>query len=196
MIADSRFGMGERGLTLIEILLAAGAFAILGVGIAALAYLYSVYSQRLPQEQLRTEVLRAHQAAVEDMKRGIRESGAIVATTTIQSQLFVTGTTTVVLRRPAMDADGFLLTNQYDLLVYTLSGTSTPYGLRKLVEPAASSSAPRIDSILNSFVRELAFSYNHADASRATAVGVRLVTEKTDNGRTYRATSTIEATIH
>jgi type II secretory pathway pseudopilin PulG len=194
MMKNSKFG--SRGLTLIEIVLAIGIFAVLGMGVAALSYLYAIYNDRLPQEQLRAATLRLHQTALEDLKRNIREAGEILATTTIDSQLYTTGTTTLVLRRRAIDANGYLLTNQYDRLVYTLSGTNAPFSLRKLLEPSASSSAQRLDNILSNAVKEFALSYNHSDPPRATAVSIYLVTEKTDRGYTYQATSRVEATLH
>jgi hypothetical protein len=188
--------LGHAGLTLIEILLAVGITAVLGVGIAALAHLYLIYAERLPYEQLRAAALRDQQFILESLKRDIRESGEILATTTIDFTLYATATTTLVLQRRAIDANGFVLVNRFDRVVYTLSGASAPYVLRKIVEPAVGSAAPRADLILSRAVKELAFSYNHAVLTRATAVGARLIIEKTAGNRSRAATSTIQATLH
>ncbi len=190
------FEIFDPGLTLIEILLAVGIFSILAVGISGLGYLYTIFSEKLPQEQLRHEVLRQHQAALEDLKRNIRESGEIIATTTIDSQLYTTATTTLVLRRRAMDANGSVLANEYDRIVYNLLGTSSPYSLQKLVEPSSGSAVQKLNLILNNSVKKLEFSYNHSVPSSATAVSVFLVSERNYQNHSYSVTSTIKVTLH
>lgn len=188
--------LGHAGVTLIEILLATGVFAILGIGIATTMYLYTIYAEELPQERLRAGALRAHQSALESIKRNVRESGEILPNATIGGNLHTTATTTLVLRRRAIGADGFVLMHQHDLVVYALSGVNPPFVLRKFVQPSPDSAAQRVETILSSAVRELAFSYNHAELGRATSVRVRLVTEKRDQVNTSTVTSTIRATLH
>lgn len=185
----------EKGFTLIETLLAVGVFAVLGAGIAALTYLFVLFGEQLPQEQLRAKVLGNHQLSLQSLKRNIRESSEILRSATVNAHLYNTGTTTLILRQRAVDAGGSMMAHSHDIVVYTLLGSSPPFSLRKIVEPGAGSAAMRADLILNNAVRELIFSYNHPDLSRATAVSVRLATQKSDNVNSHLATSTINVTL-
>jgi len=184
------------GFTLVEALLGIGALAILGIGISALAYLYVVFGQRLPQESLRSEVLRAHQQSLELMKRAIRESEAIEASYSIGPDNYVTGTTTLVLRTKTIDATGAVLAGQYDRFIFFLSGTTTPYTLEERIEPSSGSALKQSRSIINNMVKNLSFAYNATSSTAATSVKIELVTEKSDGRSSFTATSTIEVTLH
>ena len=102
---------------------------------------------------------------------------AVLGSRTINGTLYATGTSTLILRMPSIDADGDIIAATYD---YAAFGTSSSDPSRFVVDIDAGTNSARLDGtrLPGSLVDKLIFRYNAVDPTAATAIELYVRTRK------------------
>lgn len=110
-------------------------------------------------------------------------ASAVVSSRTINGTAYTSGTSTVVLRLPSVDASGDILTNTYD---YVAMGLYASDPTRFVVDIDAGTNSARVTTtrLPASLVDKLIFRYNAVDTTAATAIELYVRTSKEARGRT------------
>ena len=109
-------------------------------------------------------------------------ASAIVPNRTISGTAYTTGTSTVVLEVPSVNASDEVLVNAYD---YVAMGVSPDDSSRFFVAIDASTNSARTDAsrLPGSLVDKLIFRYNAVDPTAATAIELYVRTRKDARGQ-------------
>lgn len=169
----------RSGFTFIETLIAVALLALL---ILTLVELYTGYGVIFSSEQATFDMgNRAHDAmtAIENMTR---QASKVLASRTVSGTLYTTGSGTLVLELPAMDAAGAPLPNEYDYAVFYASGTT----LYRLVEADGSSFRQSGTKQLTNALSALTFSYDTGDVTQASKVTVDLTLSTQASHRAFQ----------
>lgn len=185
----------SKGMTMLELVMGIALFLIISLGIVILIDAYRPYSRLLPEGIFRTGVRRIHSETLEDIKQSVRQAERILATTSIDSANYTTGTTTIALRLRSVDAANNLIPGSYDQIVYYTNTTTPPITLYKQVAGAFGSKRTSRIAILNELVDNLSFTYNTSTPRDATSIEIALVTRREIVSMNVRASSTIRATL-
>jgi len=110
-------------------------------------------------------------------------SSGVIASRTIGGTAYTTGTSTLVLELPSINAADDVLVNAYD---YVALGVSPSDPTRFTVAIDASTNSARTDAVRypGALVDKLIFRYNTTDPTAATAIELYVRTRKDARGRT------------
>ncbi len=144
--------MKERGLTLVEVLVAMGLAAVVGTLLLSVminsAGLFYKESSKL-QEGLNINDTLAK------VRQSIKQSSGVSATYTSSGTTYTSSSTQIVLKIPAIDALGNIISSTFDYLVFFQDSTKLRYKLF----PDAQSSRKSQDQIFSTSVDSLTFKY-------------------------------------
>lgn len=110
-------------------------------------------------------------------------ASGVIGSRTINGTAYATGTSTLILELPSVDADDEVLVNAYD---YVALGISASDPTRFTVDIDASTNSARVDGtrLPGSLVDKLIFRYNAVDPTAATAIELYVRTRKDARGQT------------
>lgn len=142
----------QKGLTLIEVLVAMGIAAIAG----ALLVVIMVNSAGLSSQQSSnvTEGLNINDALLQ-LRSSIKQSNAVTTSYTDGSTTYTSGTNQLVLEVASIDSSGNIISNTFDFFVVFLNQNI----LHFKVFPNASSARKAADRIFSTSVDSLVFQY-------------------------------------
>jgi len=109
-------------------------------------------------------------------------ASGVVGSREINGTTYASGTSTVVLALPSIDAAGTLLVNTYD---YVALGTAADDPTRFVVDIDADPASDRVDATRypGALVDRLIFRYNAVDPTEATAIELYVRTRKDARGQ-------------
>lgn len=165
-----------KGFTLIETLVVLAATLLLG---ATLASVYNAVSTLYGYEKALRSATDAAGAIRQAVADAVVPARRVLASRTFAAGAFSSGTTTLVLEAPAIDAGGSVLTGRYDYTAFYVA-TATVY---RLVEPDASS-ARRAGTTALGETAALAFTYDNASFSSVAAVTLDVSASSSVKGST------------
>jgi len=185
----------KNGLTLIEVVLAAGIAAIIGVLLLVIiinsAGLYSKEASKVSQGLNNNDALNM-------VRKSIKESSAVAAQYVSGSTTYTSGTTQLILKLPSIDSSNNIIPNTTDYFVFFLDTTK----LRLKVFPDNTSSRKSQDQIFSTSVNSLNFQYFNLanpplEVTAVNALKVRIsLTLRQKNGQIYEtSTATSEANL-
>lgn len=144
--------MKQKGLTLIEVLIAMGIAVVVGVLLVAIivnsAGLYSKESSKLSQGLNINDSLGA-------VRGTIKESSGIVASYTSLGTTYTSGSNQIVFKLISIDSSNNLIQNAYDYFVFYLDANK----LRLKIFPDPTSSRKAQNQIFSTSVDSLTFQY-------------------------------------
>ncbi len=110
-------------------------------------------------------------------------ASGVIGSRTINGTAYSTGTSTVVLELPSIDASGTILINTYD---YVALGIDPSDPSRFVVDIDAGTNSDRVDTTRTpgALVDKLIFRYNTVDTTQATAIELYVRTRKDARGQT------------
>lgn len=181
----------NQGFTLLETLVV---MAVLIITVVVLAEIYLGQSLFFQREQARVEVALATTRALTDLARQAREGFAVVASSTFDSVAYASGSQELILKLPALDAQGQIIAGDFDYVVY-YRDQQNPAKLMKKTAVAPASSRPAAFKSLNDYVSGLNFSYDNVDFSQVKTIEVFLSSARTVGGMNFQASSTVRALL-
>lgn len=187
--------MKEKGLTLVEVLIAMSITILVGTLLVTIivnsAGLFYNQSSKLTQGVNINDVLS-------DVRSNIKEANSVAASYTSGSTTYTSGPTQLVLKISSQDSLGNLISDAFDYFVYFLDQKN----LRLKTFPDASSSRKVQDQIFSTNVDSLNFKYLDLanppnEVTPQTAKKVRIfVTLKQKSGAGFETTTaTSEASL-
>lgn len=110
-------------------------------------------------------------------------SSGVIGSRTINGTAYVSGTATLILELPSIDAGGDIVPAAYDYVAFSRSASDDT---RFVVDTDADAGSARVDGtrLPGSLVDKLIFRYNTTDPAAATAVELYVRTSKDARGRT------------
>lgn len=165
----------EQGFTLLEVVIVTAIFAILMIG---LLNLYDWHNRVYSIHRADTQATGSARVAMNNISHYTAQASQVLTSRTISGTTYTTDSDTVVLRLPAYDGSGNLLTNTYDHIVYNLIGTE----LSQIVELGSGSSRRPGNKLLSGDVQTLSITYNNGDVTLANKVTVDLQTRAVSRG--------------
>lgn len=163
-----------RGFSLMETVIVVGIVALVAVPLTDL--LRGYYALFTMQETV-VEVDTSASAAIDEVRAAALQANRVVSSHAFSGATYASGTTTLVLRLPSVDASGTILPGAYDYVGFYATGT-TAY---RATDAAAGSMRQSGTKRLSGVLRSLAFTYNNADVTRATSTAVDVVTHATSS---------------
>lgn len=112
-------------------------------------------------------------------------ASSVLSSATVNGTVYSTGTSTVVLALPSIDADGAVLVNTYD---YVALGVSAADPTKFVLDIDAGTNSQRVSATRYpaSLVDKLIFRYNAVDPTAATAIELYVRTKDVARGQTVR----------
>lgn len=181
----------DKGFTLIETLAVVAVLATVAVILAEIFLGQIVFFQR---EQARVELALAATRALTDLVSQGREGFGAVAASTFDSVTYVSGPQELILKLPALDAQGQIIVGEFDYVVY-YRDQSNPAKLMKKTVAAPASSRPAVLKCLASDVSGLNFLYDSPDFSQVRVIEAYLSSARNVGGTIYQASSTVRAVL-
>lgn len=167
----------SRAFTLIEVVITIALFAIVMFG---MAQLYIVYGRVVISQKAAISVALDGSSIMDTAQEVARQADHVVSTHTFSGVAYTSGTTTAVFELPAYDVSGTILTNTYDYIGISASGTSVYRLIDAANGSARVSGKKQIAKVLNG----LSFTYDNASFPSVTSVIVDATTSATTRGQT------------
>jgi len=164
-----------RAFTLIETIVVIALFVVM---MLALVAMYGDFNKLYLFQQTYSETAGSAGNVVNGMEKIVLPADAVLLSHTFTAGTYTTGSQTLVVEIPSIDAGGIVVSGKYDYAVIYTAGTS----VYSLLEPDASSSRVAATKLLSSNISSLTFSYPSADYTQATYVGVSITTQATVKG--------------
>lgn len=151
--------MRERGLTLIEILVAMGIASIAGVLLVVIMVNSAGVSTK---ESLKVQNGLNINDALAKVRSTIKQASSVAASYTYNSTTYTTGPTQLILKVPSIDNSNNIISDTFDYFVFLLDGKVLRFKIFK--DPA--SSRQLVDQVFSTNVSNLTFRYlNSANPS-------------------------------
>jgi hypothetical protein len=171
----------EQGLTLIEVVIS------IGIGIVLMITLLNLFDwhQKIYTQQVAT--VRATGAArtiLYNMSQDVAQANSVEASHVFGSTTYTSGTNTVVLKLPAVNSSGSVISAVYDYVAYYLSNGK----VYQVNDPGTGSIRLRNAKLMGENVQTFALTYNTATPATASIVSIDL--------QTYIATRLSHVTVH
>ncbi len=183
-----------RGYTLVEMIIVIMLFSILGVAVASFVYMYVQNNNFLLNQRIEAEVQNYHWNTLSDIETSVRGAKRILSNKTVDSDFYQTSSSTLVLELCAIDSNQNILENYFDYIIYFPDSAATNTIMKRSVI-SASSSRPFVFGPLNTNVDSLRFFYNNQDLASTTKITIGLKTQKSYEGITKTASTTMEAAL-
>jgi prepilin-type N-terminal cleavage/methylation domain-containing protein len=177
----------EAGFTLMELLVVIFVSTILLIG---LFELYTWHSRMFSYQQALVAVTEQTRNSGETMQILVAQSVQVLPTTTLESVDYVSTSTSVILKLPAIDTNGVSIPATWDTAVFYLDNQNLYQKLR----PHALSARLSTDKLLSDAVVEFELNYNDADFELVTEVSLTLRVDKQSHNQTL--TSSLEQNMY
>lgn len=175
LFITQRFNLGNKGMTLIETLVAVGLFILI---VLALFGAYEIYGKIFNLGAAHFEAVGGSRSALTQLANFTAQANRVLQNRTINGINYVSGTTTLVLKLPAVDSAGKTIDNTWDYTVFYVSSTNFYSYLEK------STSSARIGGglkLLSNSAQSVSFTYNNADFTQVTKVTAEVFTRTVEN---------------
>lgn len=157
------------GFTLLETLIVIG---ISTVAFAALVNMYLTFNSVYGYQQAFIAAAGSAGTSMNAFSATVLPASAVLASHTFSGIAYSSGSGTLVLELPAIDASGVTIVGVKDYVVFYASGTT----LYRLTETAVESSRTPGLKTLSQTLNTLTFTYDNADLTKATSVTVDITT--------------------
>jgi hypothetical protein len=147
----------NRGLTLLEAVIAIGIATVL---LVALASLYAGYIRFYSYAKATSETVGGANAAADELQDLVRQADAVMSTAIVNGASYASGSSTLVLELPSITASGSVVANTYDYAVFYTSGTS----LYRVLSASGASSRVSSTKRLSETVSSVTFTYDTVPA--------------------------------
>lgn len=157
----------QTGFTLTELLIST---ALIGILTVFLASIYIGTTSLFSQQSLEIQVVQAATRLTDVLLENIRTAEFVVDTLTVSPDTFTTGTDTLILAIPSIDASQDPIVGTYDYYIFYQDQINTTDFRWKLV-PNVASSRTSFDKLAAEEITNLSITYNTtipADASKIT----------------------------
>ncbi len=165
---------GNSGFTLIETILTLSLFTILSIGIITIFNIYKEYGTIFPKSLYSSIIKRNHSEIIEQLKNNIKQTQLIVATTSIDSTIFTTNTTTLILQLRSIDDSKNILPGSYDTIVFYTNTSTPPISLYKKISASLYSSRKSGTFLVSNKIKNLSFIYNTSNPKDANLIEIIL----------------------
>lgn len=170
------FEKENSGFTLIETIITLSLFTILSIGIITIFNIYKEYGAIFPKSLYSSIIKKDHSETIEQFKNHIKQAQLIVATTSIESTLFTTNTTTLILQLRSIDDSKNILPGSYDTVIFYIDTSTSPMVFYKKVIPSPQSSRTGGTFLINNKIKNLSFIYNTSNPKDANLIEIILET--------------------
>jgi type II secretory pathway pseudopilin PulG len=170
----------SRGFTIAETLVVIGVVALMSI---ALIGAFAGYSGIVRSQQTEIGVVGSAKAVLSAVDRALLQSSRVLSSHNFSGTTYSSGTSTLVLEMPALDASGNTIPGTYDYVAFYASSTSAYH----IVAPGSGSVRLAGTKRLSETLYSLSFTYSNPDFSLATSVDTDVQTRATINGRVVSA---------
>ncbi len=175
----------NNGTSLVEIIV----YIFIGVLIAlVITEIFISQTQIGDKQSAKTDIERNSVSGINTLKTITQSAITVVASRTFGSDLFVSGSDTLILKLPAVDSSGDLVAGSSDYVVFFRDPVNP--ALLKITTEAGTGSA-RIPGtkIISSFVDSIEFGYNKSNITDSDAITITIITSTASGSETFRSTS-------
>jgi type II secretory pathway pseudopilin PulG len=173
----------RAGFTAVELLVVIGIAGAIG---AALMQLFISFGTTVASQRAAVETGSSATILVDDVRDATLQATAVLSSHALSGTTFTTGTTTLVLSLPSVDASGGTVAGAYDYVAFYASGTSA----YKTTDASGASVRTSGTNRLSAVLEALAFSYSSADVTQATYLTVSATTSVAAKGATTTSSRT------
>lgn len=166
-----------RAFTLVETVIT---IAISVMGLVALTNLFLLFNSLYSYQQAFIATAGSTSASFEAIEAAVLPASKVLASRSFSGTTYASSATALVLELPAVDSAGAPIESAKDYVAFYADGAT----LYRLVEAAAGSARHSGRTILSSTLAALSFTYNDADATKATRIAADIQTEATLKGET------------
>ena len=152
-----------RGFTLLEIVVIVAISAVMCI---VLVDLYRAYARMYGYQKGAADTAGSAATVANELQEWVLQASRILTSTTYSGATYTTGTNTLVLEVPSIDASGNMLTNTYDSVIFYSSGTH----LYRVLSPNAASVRTASTKTLSTKLASLSLAYNDASVTSATQI--------------------------
>jgi prepilin-type N-terminal cleavage/methylation domain-containing protein len=160
----------SRGFTLIETIVVVTVFTILMIGLIGI---YLNFGSYLATEQKTAEVVHSASRLTSQVHDMTLQANAVAASYVFSGTTYTSGSTTLVLELPSVNASGDIVTNAHDYVVFYATNTKA----YKIVDSAIGSARVGATIRLSDTLGSLTFTYDNATPSLASKVDVDVQTQ-------------------
>lgn len=162
----------RRGLSLLEVVIVTGVFALITVPLVNLLIgYYAVFNA----QQATVAVNTSASMVVSEVRTAALQAGFIAASHAFSGVTRTSGASALVLQLPAVDSSGTTIVGSYDYVGFYASGTEA----YRAIDAAVGSVRPSGTKRLSDTLYSLSFTYNNADPTLASSTAVDVVTNAT-----------------
>lgn len=161
----------EIGFTVLELVIAVAILGIISGFIATIVIRSGIIFEK---QQGTVETGLANRFTLDEIAANVRTAAQIEESFSSGSESFTTGTTTLILKIPSINADGETISGVFDRVVFYFDAGK----IIKKVYPDAQSSRKQTSQILTAATKTLNFTFNNVNIASASAVTVNLTTIK------------------
>lgn len=165
-----RYILGKEGVSLIETVIALGLFVLI---VFALLGVYEVYGKVFNLGNAHFSAVGGSRSVLTQLANFTSQANRVLQSSVINGVNYVSGTTTLVLRLPAVDAAGKTIDNTWDYAVFYVTSTNLYSFLEK---NASSTRAGGGEKLLSNSVQSVLFSYDNADFTQVKKVTAEVFT--------------------
>ena len=173
---------GSRGLTLLETVVA---IAIASIILMIMGDIFIAQGRFFDIQQAVSETQIHAFRALDTAGPFLASADSILASRTINSQAYVTGTNTLIVRMPSIDDTGDVVAGSYDYLALGLN-PANPTQFMYDLQSAAGTARVSGKFVKALFVDKLIFRYNTVSPTSASVIDLYIRTSKTVRGRTIQ----------
>ena len=165
----------QKGFTIIEIVIVIFLFGILLMGLLSIfEWQQKVYTVEMAE----VGVTSSARSTLGAMNSVIAQGIEIVSSRTIDSVLYTTGGSTVVVRLPVITSSDEVLPDQYDYAVFHRDGEN----LFQIIEAHASSTRETGSKLLSDNVHNFSLSYNGGDIASSNRITATITNREIYHG--------------
>ena len=169
-----RFNIGNKGVTLIETLVAVGLFIFIAM---ALFVVYEVYGKIYNLGGAHFTAVGGSRSTLTQLSNFTSQANRILQSSAINGVNYVSGTTTWVLRLPAIDFAGKTIDNTWDYAVFYVSSTN----FYSYLETSTTSARSGGLKLLSNAIVSVSFSYDNVDFTQVRKVTAAVTTTAVEN---------------
>lgn len=162
-------------MTLIETLIAVGLFILVAL---ALFGVYEVYGKIFNLGNAHFSAVGGSRSVLTQLANFTSQANRVLASSVINGVNYISNTTTLVLRLPAIDVAGKTIDNTWDYAVFYVSSTNLYSFLEKNVTSTRVGGGPKL---LSNSVQSVSFSYDNADFTQVKKVTAEVFTRAVEN---------------
>jgi Tfp pilus assembly protein PilV len=169
---------GNSGFTIIEIVIVIFLTSILLLGLFSL---YEWHATMYNYEEITVRVAESGRNAMQAMYANTAQAYRVLATSTVNSTLYSSGPSTLVLQIPAIDSSSNIVVGKWDYAAFHSSGTNL---YMDISADAASSRKKVVGKLLSDSLYSLNFTYDDSNFTLVKKVVVDLQNRLTQRNRT------------